>query len=51
MESLGDVFLATPAAAVVIHITVPGKVYDLPVGFSFFEISILSPKLIGIACL
>ena len=32
------------------HITVPGgKVYDLPVGFSFFGTSYSEPKLIGIA--
>ena len=32
------------------HITVPGgKVYDLPVGFSFFGASYSEPKLIGMA--
>ena len=32
------------------HITVPGgKVYDLPVGFSFFGTSYSEPKLIGMA--
>ena len=32
------------------HITVPGgKVYDLPVGLSFFGASYSEPKLIGIA--
>ena len=32
------------------HITVPGgKVYDLPVGLSFFGTSYSEPKLIGIA--
>jgi amidase len=43
--------LTTPAAASGYpHITVPGgKVYDLPVGISFFGTSYSEPKLIGIA--
>jgi amidase len=43
--------LTTPAAASGYpHITVPGgKVYDLPVGLSFFGTSYSEPKLIGIA--
>jgi amidase len=47
----GDVFLTTPAAASGYpHITVPcGKVYDLPVGFSFFGPAYSEPKLISIA--
>jgi amidase len=47
----GDVFLTMPAAVSGYpHITVPcGKVYDLPVGFSFFGSSYSEPKLISIA--
>ena len=43
--------LTTPAAVSGYpHITVPaGKVYDLPVGLSFFGTSFSEPKLIGIA--
>ncbi|TDD93423.1 amidase [Flavobacterium cellulosilyticum] len=43
--------LTTPAAASGYpHITVPGgKVYDLPVGLSFFGTAYSEPKLIGIA--
>lgn len=43
--------LTTPAAASGYpHITVPGgKVYDLPVGLSFFGLAYSEPKLIGIA--
>ncbi len=47
----GDVFLTMPAAASGYpHITVPcGKVYDLPVGFSFFGSAYSESKLISIA--
>ena len=47
----GDVFLTSPAAISGFpHITVPcGKVYDLPVGFSFFGKPYSEPKLIGCA--
>lgn len=43
--------LTTPAAVSGFpHITVPcGKVYDLPVGFSFFGTAYSEPKLIGIS--
>ncbi len=45
----GDYSLTMPAAINGYpHITVPGgKVYDLPVGFSFFGIAYSEPKLIG----
>ena len=47
----GDVFLTTPAAASGYpHITVPcGKVYELPIGFSFFGTAYSEPELIGMA--
>jgi amidase len=47
----GDVFLTSPAAISGFpHITVPcGKVYDLPVGFSFFGKPYSEPELIGCA--
>ncbi|WP_310560603.1 amidase [Flavobacterium sp.] len=47
----GDYSLTMPAAiSGYPHITVPGgKVYDLPVGFSFFGIAYSEPKLIGMA--
>jgi amidase len=47
----GDVFLTAPAAiSGYPHITVPcGKVYDLPVGFSFFGKPYSEPELIGCA--
>jgi amidase len=47
----GDVFLTTPAAASGYpHITVPcGKVYELPIGFSFFGTAYSEPELIGLA--
>lgn len=47
----GDVFLTAPAAMSGFpHITVPcGKVYDLPVGFSFFGKPYTEPELIGYA--
>jgi amidase len=47
----GDVFLTSPAAISGFpHITVPcGKVYDLPVGFSFFGKPYSEPELIGYA--
>lgn len=47
----GDVFLTAPAAISGFpHITVPcGKVYDLPVGFSFFGKPYTEPELIGLA--
>jgi amidase len=47
----GDVFLTMPAAVSGYpHITVPcGKVYELPVGFSFFGSAYSEPKLISIA--
>lgn len=47
----GDVFLTSPAAISGFpHITVPcGKVYDLPVGFSFFGKPYTEPELIGCA--
>jgi amidase len=47
----GDVFLTMPAAVSGYpHITVPcGKVYDLPVGFSFFGSAYSESKLISIA--
>jgi amidase len=47
----GDVFLTTPAAASGYpHITVPcGKVYELPVGFSFFGKAYSEGALIGMA--
>ena len=47
----GDVFLTAPAAiSGYPHITVPcGKVYDLPVGFSFFGKPFSEPELIGCA--
>jgi amidase len=43
--------LTSPAAASGYpHITVPaGKVYDLPVGLSFFGTAYAEPKLVGIA--
>jgi amidase len=46
-----DYALTSPAAASGYpHITVPaGKVYDLPVGLSFFGTAYSEPKLIGIA--
>ena len=47
----GDYSLTTPAAiSGYPHITVPcGKVYDLPVGLSFFGTAYTEGKLIGIA--
>jgi amidase len=47
----GDYSLTMPAAiSGYPHITVPGgKVYDLPVGFSFFGTAYSEPKLIGMA--
>jgi amidase len=47
----GDVFLTTPAAASGYpHITVPcGKIYELPIGFSFFGTAYSEPELIGLA--
>tara|TARA_R110000868_G_scaffold401932_2_gene677792 strand:- start:422 stop:2041 length:1620 start_codon:yes stop_codon:yes gene_type:complete len=47
----GDVFLTAPAAISGFpHITVPcGKVYELPVGFSFFGKPYTEPELIGCA--
>ncbi len=47
----GDVFLTQPAAASGYpHITVPaGKVYDLPVGFSFFGSPFTEAALLGMA--
>jgi amidase len=48
---LGRCFLTTPAAASGYpHITVPcGKVYELPIGFSFFGTAYSEPELIGLA--
>jgi amidase len=47
----GEVFLTSPAAiSGYPHITVPcGKVYELPVGFSFFGKPYTEGNLIGIA--
>ena len=47
----GDVFLTTPAAVTGYpHISVPGgKVYDLPVGISFFGLPYNEPVLLEIA--
>ena len=47
----GEVFLTAPAAmSGYPHITVPaGKVYDLPVGLSFFSTAYQEPKLFEIA--
>lgn len=47
----GDVFLTAPAAiSGYPHITIPcGKIYDLPVGFSFFGKPYTEPELIGYA--
>ncbi|MBX9888761.1 MAG: amidase [Flavobacteriaceae bacterium] len=47
----GDVFLTSPAAISGFpHITVPcGKIYELPVGFSFFGKPYTEPELIGCA--
>jgi amidase len=47
----GEVFLTAPAAmSGYPHITVPaGKVYDLPVGLSFFSTAYQEPKLLEIA--
>jgi amidase len=47
----GDVFLTRPAAiSGYPHITVPaGRVYDLPVGVSFFGTAYTEPALIGMA--
>jgi amidase len=47
----GDVFLTAPAAMSGFpHITIPcGKVYDLPIGFSFFGKPYTEPELIGYA--
>jgi amidase len=51
MEIVGRCFLTTPAAASGYpHITVPcGKVYELPIGFSFFGTAYSEPELIGLA--
>jgi amidase len=50
MEIVGRCFLTTPAASGYPHITVPcGKVYELPIGFSFFGTAYSEPELIGLA--
>jgi amidase len=51
MEIVGEMFFTTPAAASGYpHITVPcGKVYELPIGFSFFGTAYSEPELIGLA--
>jgi amidase len=46
MEIVGEMFFTTPAAASYPHITVPcGKVYELPIGFSFFGTAYSEPEL------
>jgi amidase len=47
MEIVGEMFFTTPAAASGYpHITVPcGKVYELPIGFSFFGTAYSEPEL------
>jgi amidase len=46
----GDVFSQLLQLQAAIHITVPcGKVYELPIGFSFFGTAYSEPELIGLA--
>jgi Asp-tRNA(Asn)/Glu-tRNA(Gln) amidotransferase A subunit family amidase len=47
MEIVGEMFSYNSAASGYPHITVPcGKVYELPIGFSFFGTAYSEPELI-----